>query len=267
MMNRLMTEGHEAIPINKDNKDEAMTIMADAVIHLGAITDTLCQDKALLAEMNFEYSKKIWEVCCQQKIRLIYASSASTYGDGSQGFDDNVDLELLNPLNPYAESKHQFDLWAKKQIKSPPNWAGLKFFNVYGPDEHSKGQMASMVYQAMQQAKTNGKIRLFKSGEQLRDWVYVGDVCNVIEFFLDHPCSNIYNVGSGEARSFNDVANACFMALKKAPEIEYFDMPEKLKSAYQSFSKAELSKLRAAGFDKKMTGLSNGIKHSFRLLL
>jgi ADP-L-glycero-D-manno-heptose 6-epimerase len=262
LAHRLMATGHEVFQIDKNNREETFSIIADAIVHLGAITDTLCHDENLLAEMNLNYSKRIWQSCYFLDMRLIYASSAATYGDGSQGFDDDIEkLELLKPLNPYAESKHQFDLWTKQQSKIPypKNWAGLKFFNVYGPDEHSKDKMASMVYQAMQQAKINGEIKLFKYGEQLRDWVYVGDVCNVIEFFLTHPCSSIYNVGSGESRSFNDIANACFKALGKEPKIEYFDMPENMRTAYQSFSKAELSKLRKAGFEAKMTNLEDGI--------
>lgn len=234
-----------------------------AVVHLGAITDTTCQDEVALAEYNTEYSKELWTICAKRRMKLIYASSAATYGDGSQGFDDTTEkLFSLKPLNLYAESKHKFDVWAIENAMTctaPPTFAGLKFFNVYGEDEFSKGKMASMVFQACQQAIHNGKIGLFRAGEQKRDWVYVGDICEVIRHMLSYRCYAIYNVGSGEARSFNEVARAVANFNPTRVDIEYIDMPASLKNAYQSYSKADLSKLRRTGFDKKMTTLEEGV--------
>lgn len=234
----------------------------DAIIHLGANTDTLCQDKELMSRKNNDFTKQLWDACTLRRIRLIYASSAATYGDGSQGFEDDTEkLSTLKPLNPYAESKHVFDLYAveqAKQQKAPPNWAGLKFFNVYGSTEASKGRMASMVYQMCQQAKTNGKIRLFKHGEQKRDWVHVDDVIAVIDHMLNHHCYSIYNVGSGEGRSFNDVADVIFKTLGIEKNIEYIDMPAGLAAAYQSNSQADLRKLQTS-FKKPLKRIEEGI--------
>lgn len=233
-----------------------------AIIHLGACADTTSQDKQLFDDLNLEYSKSLWSLCAKRRKKLIYASSAATYGDGSQGFDDKTEtLQSLKPLNLYAQSKHDFDLWAIQQaqvVTKPPHFAGLKFFNVYGPDEASKGNMASMVYRIFQQAK-EGKVRLFKDGEQKRDWVSVYDVVNVIDHMIDYRCFSIYNVGSGQARSFNEIADLAFKKLGKEKIIEYFDMPESLKPAYQSFSEAKLDKLRRTDYAYPMITLESGM--------
>lgn len=235
----------------------------DAIVHMGANTDTLCQDKALLAQKNTDFTKKLWDVCAEKRVRLIYASSAATYGDGSKGFaDDAGKLSELKPLNLYGESKHLMDLYAVEQAKAgkaPPNWAGLKFFNVYGPDEWHKGRMASQAFQICDQVKKTKSVSLFAFGEQKRDWVWVGDVCSVIEHMLSHPCFSIYNVGSGDPRSFNDVAEVAFKTFGVEKNIKYIGMPEKIKAAYQSYSCADLTKLRG-GYDKPMTKIEDGIK-------
>lgn len=240
----------------------------DAIVHLGANTDTLCQDKRLLDRKNSNFTKLLWDACAKRRIRFIYASSAATYGDGSQGFEDDTEkLSSLKPLNPYAESKHVFDLYAVKQAKkqlAPPNWAGLKFYNVYGKTEASKGRMASMVYKLYHQAKDKGKVTLFKHGEQKRDWVHVDDVIKVIDFMLNYHCYSIYNVGSEQARSFNDVADVVFNTLGKTPNIEYVDMPESLVPAYQGFSQANMTKLKNsfknyAGKELVMKKIEEGI--------
>jgi len=263
----LWENGIKTHSFDKDDKDKFLewlpTSSVYAVVHLGAITDTTLQDRAAFDEYNLEFSKDIWTICAKTRKKMIYASSAATYGDGSQGFSDETEkLSVFNPLNPYAESKHNFDLWAIQNAMActaPPAFAGLKFFNVYGEDEVTKGKMASMVYQEIRQADLNGKVKLFKHGEQKRDWVYVGDVCKVIKFMIDYRCYGLYNVGSGEARSFNDVAACAFKSLKKEPVIEYMDMPESLKPAYQSFSQADLTKLRRTGFSDPMTPLEQGV--------
>lgn len=248
------------------NPESLLTAIDDnqisAVVHMGACTDTLCSDLNLLNEMNTEYTKRMFRRCARYDIPLIYASSAATYGDGNNGFSDAHDnTSKLNPLNPYGNSKHLVDLWALEQAQAgmaPQKWAALKFFNVYGQSEWNKNKMASMVFQAMRQAVEHKKIRLFKDGEQRRDWVYVDDVYNVIKYMLNHPCCGIYNVGSGEDRSFNEVAAAAFSAVGISPTIEYFDMPESIRGAYQSYSKAEIGKLRDIGFTMPMTRLEEG---------
>jgi ADP-L-glycero-D-manno-heptose 6-epimerase len=263
---------HGIKPIGLDKDDDLNWLQSTesiyAIIHLGAITDTTSQDKAAFDKYNLEFSKELWTICAKNRKKFIYASSAATYGDGSQGFSDETEnLSIYKPLNLYAQSKHDFDLWAIQNAQTctaPPSFAGLKFFNVYGNNEGSKGKMASMVYQAIGQADLYGKVRLFKNGEQKRDWVYVGDICKVIHYMLDYRCYGIYNVGSGQARSFNDVALTAFRALKKEPNIEYMDMPETLKSAYQSFSQADLNKLRRTGFLDPMTTLEQGIELSIK---
>lgn len=236
----------------------------EAVVHLGACTDTTCHDRDLLDRVNTAYTKRLFEICTQHGVRLIYASSAATYGDGSSGFsDDHAKLAMLKPLNPYGESKHLVDVWAIERTKEgqcPPNWAALKFFNVYGEGEWHKGKMASVVFQAMGQVVATGKVRLFKYGEQSRDWVFVDDVCDIIDHMLQNPCQGIYNVGSGIDRSFNDVATAAFDAVGKPKRVEFFDMPESLCRHYQSYSKADISKLRNSGFAKQTTSLEDGTK-------
>ncbi len=227
------------------------------VIHLGARTDTTETDKNFLKENNTEYSKILYKYSLKNKIPFIYASSAATYGDGKLGYDDST--RKLMPLNDYGKSKYVFDEWVLNNKRNPPQWVGLKFFNVFGPYEYHKGQMASVVYHGFNQIKEYGKINLFKSykkefrnGEQKRDFIYVKDVIDVILFFLDHPnLSGIYNVGTGQARTFYDLATSLFSALNKTPVIKFIDMPEELKEKYQYFTEAKIAKLRSAGYKQK----------------
>lgn len=269
LVKRLIKMGHSVLQVDQSSALGFLELLEKndfqgPVVHLGACTDTLCHDKDLLARLNINYSKKLFQLCALKRCRLIYASSAATYGDGSGGFSDKTELlNSLRPMNPYGDSKHEVDLWAIEQAKkceAPPAWAGLKFFNVYGSTEGSKGKMASMVFQIMRQIESTSKVRLFKYGEQERDWVYVEDVCNVICHMLGYPCYGIYNVGSGSSRSFNDIAGIAFEKMGKATRIEYFDMPAGLTKAYQGYSQAELHKLRLTGFARQMTTLEEGIE-------
>lgn len=226
---------------------------ADAIefiFHLGARTDTLEQDLTLLRVLNTDYSKRLWQLCATAQIPLIYASSAATYGDGSFGFSDDKDLlPKLKPLNAYAQSKHEFDLWAIAQENQPFYWSGLKFFNVYGPNEGHKGRMASIVHQAFMQIEATGKVRLFKSyhpdyadGEQKRDFIHVDEVTDTLIKLMHHrKNSGIYNLGTGKARSFNEMVRQVFESLNKPLSIEYIDMPEHLKDAYQYFTEAGMT--------------------------
>ncbi len=225
------------------------------VFHLGARTDTTETDLTLLRTFNTEYTKSVWNVCVQEQIPLIYASSAATYGNGEFGFsDDHSLIPKLKPLNPYAVSKHEFDLWALSQQKSPLFWSGLKFFNVYGPHESHKGKMASMIHQAQLQIEKTGAVKLFKSykkeyghGEQKRDFIHVNDVCEaMIELMHSRKESGIYNLGTGKARSFNEMVAQTFRSLQKPIKIEYIEMPEELREKYQYFTEAEMGKLNEA---------------------
>lgn len=239
-----------------------------AVIHLGARSSTTEVDVDFLMENNYEYTKELAKWALANNVRFIYASSAATYGDGSHGFSDNHSIiPSLRPLNAYAYSKHLFDLWAlRKGILD--RVVGLKYFNVYGPKEWHKGAMRSMVLKAYEQIKREGKIRLFKSyhpdyrdGEQLRDFIYVKDAVQMTVFFLERQELNgIYNVGTGIPRSWNDLANAVFSALGLEPRIEYIDMPEELRGKYQYFTKAEMKKLRLAGFSKPTMSLEEAVR-------
>ncbi len=238
------------------------------VLHIGARTDTTEFDKTVFDKLNLNYTKQVWKQCTDYDIPLIYASSAATYGMGEFGYIDNHDVvEKLKPLNPYGESKNEFDKWALKQEKTPPFWAGLKFFNVYGPNEYHKSRMASVIFHAFHQIKNTGRVKLFKShnpdfkdGEQLRDFVYVKDVVNVIIFLMNkQPASGLYNLGTGHARTFIDLANATFEALDLQPEIEFIDTPLDIRSKYQYFTQADMSKLIAAGYQKPFTSLENGV--------
>lgn len=238
------------------------------VIHLGARTDTTEFDVRIFDVLNLEYSKQIWRRCAEYKIPLIYASSAATYGAGEFGYDDRHDIVgQLKPLNPYGRSKNDFDKWALKQELQPPFWTGLKFFNVYGPNEYHKGRMASVVFHAFNQIQENGKVRLFRShrpdfrdGEQLRDFIYVKDVTEVIQFMMKYTLdSGLYNIGSGKARTFLDLVHATFSALEKQSDIEFIDTPEDIRDKYQYFTEANMDKLRAAGYRKAFTTLESGI--------
>lgn len=237
------------------------------MIHLGACSATTEKDFDYLWENNVEYTKILWEYCCKNQVRFIYASSAATYGDGANGFSDTCSLNTLMPLNGYGYSKHVFDKWAERQTVFPKQYAGLKFFNVYGPNEYCKGSMASMVYHGYRQIMEEGKIKLFKSerkeyqnGGQLRDFIYVKDICNIILAFIDHPEWNgLYNAGTGKAHSFKQLAEAVFHALGKAPNIAYIDMPVNLREKYQYFTKASMDKLLVTGYQIPFYSLERGV--------
>lgn len=246
----------------------------DFVIHLGARTDTTLMDTQVFDELNVNYSKRIWNVCALRQIPLIYASSAATYGNGELGFSDDHDtIEKLQPLNPYGDSKHQFDLWALKQEQKPPFWIGCKFFNVYGPNEYHKARMASVVFHTFRQIKNTGKMQLFKShkagfadGFQSRDFIYVKDVLNMILYFMQNQqCeSGIYNFGTGLARTFLDLANGTFAAMDLSPEISFIDTPEDIRETYQYFTEADMSKLKKTGYAKPFTTLEDGVNEYVR---
>lgn len=239
----------------------------DFIFHLGARTDTTEFDMDLLSKLNTEYSKKIWSLCTEHQIPLVYASSAATYGGGENGYSDSTSPEKLEPLNPYGVSKNEFDKWVLKNRESPFFWAGLKFFNVYGPNEYHKGRMASVVSHAYNQIKDSGKMKLFRShnsrykdGEQIRDFIYVKDVLDVCCWFMENrKHSGIYNLGSGQGRTFNDLVESVFTALKKKAQIEYIDTPEDIRDRYQYFTEAEMDKLRSAGYEKKFYELEEGV--------
>lgn len=241
----------------------------NAVYHLGARTDTTEMDRRIFDRLNLNYSKTVWELCTRFNIPLIYASSAATYGGGEQGYKDNHDLVYsLRPLNPYGESKNEFDKWVLEQASTPSFWAGIKFFNVYGPNEYHKGRMASVIYHAFKQVSETGRMKLFRShhpdymdGEQLRDFIYVKDVVDVLLFFMkeDAPCG-IYNLGTGTARTFNDLVRSVFNAMGKEEHIVYIDTPEDIRDTYQYFTEAEMEKLRSAGYDQPFHSLEEGIQ-------
>lgn len=238
-----------------------------AIIHMGACSSTTEKNFDYLYENNFEYSKCLWEYCIEKNISFIYASSAATYGSGELGFNDKNNINTLMPLNGYGYSKQIFDQWIKKQNIFPPQYVGLKFFNVYGPNEYFKNSMASMVYHGFNQIKKNGNLGLFKSyhpnyrdGEQLRDFVYVKDVCKVIKFFIETPNkSGLFNVGTGRAQSFKQLAEATFHALNLEPSITYIDMPDHLKDKYQYFTEAKIDKLREAGYLDNFYTVEQGV--------
>ncbi len=242
-----------------------------SIIHMGACTDTTELNEEFLRRVNIEYSKTLWNYATQEKIPFVYASSAATYGDGALGYkDDESQISKLKPLNPYGESKRLFDIWAleqEKQGKTPPVWAGFKFFNVYGFGERHKGKMASVVMHSFDQISAGQDVRLFKShrdgisdGEQKRDFVFVDDVVEVLQFARKGGIKRgIYNLGSGKARSFHDLARATFRALGKPEQIRFIDMPVELRERYQYFTEAQMSKLQSAGYTKPFTTLEDGV--------
>ena len=245
-----------------------------AIIHMGAISTTTERDADLILRSNFTLSCLLWDFCAKYEKQFIYASSAATYGDGQEGFEDKEDLahlKTLRPLNPYGWSKSLFDLKVAREIAEgrslPCQWAGLKFFNVYGPNEYHKGGQKSVVAHIYPSVAQDQEVALFKSyhpdyadGWQLRDFVWVGDCVNVMLWLLKNPqVSGLFNVGSGEARSFYDLAKATFEALGKEPKITYREMPEELRGKYQYYTKADISKLRAAGYEGEATSLEKGI--------
>ena len=239
-----------------------------AVFHIGARTDTTEFDYAVHQHLNVDFSQKIWQYCTDRQIPLIYASSAATYGSGELGYADDDQLAYsLHPLNPYGVSKNEFDKWAIARQAHPPFWAGLKFFNVYGPNEYHKGRMASVIFHSYHQIVSSGMVKLFKShrpdfadGEQLRDFVYVKDVAEVCYWLMQQqPVSGIYNLGTGMARSFKDLVKATFSALGQPDSIHYIDMPEDIREKYQYFTEADMSKLQRAGYEKHFHTLEEGI--------
>lgn len=238
-------------------------------IHLGANTNTLETDAEIFKKYNYGYSESLWYRCNRYKIPFIYASSAATYGDGKLGYSDSLSPYDLTPLNLYGHSKNEFDKFvlSHNHINDAPFWAGLKFFNVYGFNESHKGKMASMIYHAYNQIKEKESVRLFKDGHQSRDFIYVQDVVNVILWMMNNPPeSGIYNVGTGQARSFNDMANAVFDALNYPLEIDYFDMPEDMKNKYQSYTQADISALKNAGYIAPFNSLESGVNQYIKQL-
>jgi ADP-L-glycero-D-manno-heptose 6-epimerase len=257
--------------------------LIDFVFHIGARTDTTEFDYSIHEHLNVEYSKKIWKYCSENSIPLVYASSAATYGAGELGYkDDETIIDNLKPLNPYGVSKNEFDKWVLRQAQddntikntsAPPGWAGLKFFNVYGPNEYHKARMASVIFHSYNQIIEKGFVKLFKShksefkdGEQLRDFIYVKDVLKICFWFLEcwqkDPktfVTGIYNVGTGKARSFNDLVKATFSGLDRNPEIQYIDMPEDIRDTYQYYTQAEMQKIKAAGYNENMFSLEEGV--------
>ena len=241
----------------------------DFIFHLGARTDTTEFRKEIFDHLNLEYSKKVWQACVRYGIPLVYASSAATYGSGEHGYKDDHELVgQLKPLNPYGDSKNDFDKWVLSQKQQPLFWAGLKFFNVYGPNEYHKGRMASVIFHAFNQIKHSGEVKLFRShregyrdGEQLRDFVYVKDVTEVCLFLMkNRSVSGIFNLGSGKARTFLDLARNTFKAMGVPEKIVFIDTPEDIRDKYQYFTEADMSKLIKAGFALPFTSLEDGVR-------
>ena len=248
----------------KEHPDEV-----DFVFHIGARTDTTESNIDVLNNLNLHFTQAIWNCCSEHSIGLIYASSAATYGLGEFGYNDDESIIFkLKPLNAYGDSKNEFDKWALTQTDSPPKWVGFKFFNVYGPNEYHKGRMASVIFHSFNQINEKGFVKLFRShnpnytdGGQLRDFVYVKDVVNVLFYAFANSIKNgIYNLGSGKARTFLDLAKATFYALDKEPKIEFIDTPVDIRDKYQYFTEATMNKLISAGYSKPFTNLEDGVK-------
>lgn len=241
------------------------------IFHLGARTDTTEFDYAIFDELNINYSKEVWRRCVKYQIPLVYASSAATYGGGEHGYDDNeAVIEKLKPLNPYGESKNDFDKWILTQDERPFFWIGLKFFNVYGPNEYHKGRMASVILHAFRQIKSTNGMKLFRShnpdykdGEQMRDFVYVKDVVSICYWLMHHrkkEDSGIYNLGSGKARTFLDLTKATFKAIEATENISFVDTPEDIRDKYQYFTEANMSKMKKIGYPYPFTSLEEGVQ-------
>ena len=294
LVSRLNKAGHENIVVvddfsktEKDGNLNGKTISAkvgrkdfikwmenfgaevEFIYHIGARTDTTEFDTAIFDELNLNYSKDLWRLCVQFQIPLVYASSAATYGLGEFGYkDDHSIIPNLKPLNPYGDSKNDFDIWVLEQTEFPPFWAGLKFFNVYGPNEFHKGRMASVIFHAFNQIGKTGGMKLFRShnpdytdGGQLRDFVYVKDVVEVCHYLMaSSPDSGIYNLGSGKARTFLDLTKNTFSAMGKEENISFIDTPEDIRDKYQYFTEADMSKLIDSGYDKPFHTLEEGVK-------
>lgn len=293
LVSRLNKAGHDNIVVvddfsktEKDKNLEGKTLTAkvgrndfvqwleqfgsevDFIFHIGARTDTTEFDRSIFDQLNVNYSKDVWNLCVKFNIPLVYASSAATYGLGEHGYkDDHGIVNDLKPLNPYGDSKNDFDKWVLQQDQTPPFWAGLKFFNVYGPNEYHKGRMASVIFHAFNQINATGGMKLFRShrddykdGEQLRDFVYVKDVVEVCHYLMDTPpASGIYNLGSGVARSFLDLTKNTFKALDKEENISFIDTPADIRDKYQYFTEADMSKLIASGYSKPFHTLEEGV--------
>lgn len=247
---------------------DAHAKQVESILHMGANSDTTASDRAFMLANNTDYTRTLWNFCVRNGKRFVYASSAATYGDGSAGYDDATDPKKLTPLNLYGESKHLFDLWALEQKDQPAGWAGLKFFNVYGPREDHKGRMASMVYHGYHQIQKTGVVRLFKPAQPdiadaRRDFIYVKDAAAAVLHFSRAPqekARGLFNVGTGQARSFTALIESVFFALKKTPNIEYIEMPEDLRGKYQYFTQATIAKLRASGFSENIHSLEDGVR-------
>ncbi len=253
-------ELHNWLKINHDK--------VDFIVHLGARTDTTEFDWNVFVELNVSYTEQLWTLCTEYRIPLVYASSAATYGGGELGYNDSHDIvERLQPLNPYGRSKNEIDKWILRQKQCPPFWAGLKFFNVYGPNEYHKGRMASVILHSFHQIQDSGEVKLFRShrpdfadGQQLRDFIYVKDIASVILFLIEkRPESGLYNLGTGHARSFYDLATNTFKAMCKAVNIKFIDTPLDIRDKYQYFTEANMEKLRKAGYYKPFTTLEDGV--------
>jgi ADP-L-glycero-D-manno-heptose 6-epimerase len=266
-----LTDKQFVAKVDRADFDQWMTDFGSEVthvLHIGARTDTTEFDMSIFDELNIAFSKMVWKHCVNFNIPLVYASSAATYGLGEFGYDDKEsDMPKLQPLNPYGWSKQLFDIWALEQTVTPPNWVGLKFFNVYGPNEYHKGRMASVILHTFRQVNEKGSMQLFRShnpnytdGGQMRDFVYVKDVVAVIEFLMTGKAiSGIYNLGSGKARTFLDLANNTFQALGKTPAISFIDTPADIRDKYQYFTEANMQKMIEQGYDIPFHTLEEGV--------
>lgn len=248
---------------------EAHPGLVQYIFHLGARTDTTEMDYSIHKKWNLDYSVRMWEYCALNRLPLVYASSAATYGNGEHGYaDDHALVSQLKPLNPYGRSKNEFDEWALQQQNTPPFWAGLKFFNVFGPNEYHKGRMASVIFHAFHQVKETGKVILFRShnpaykdGEQMRDFIYVKDVASICLWLMQNqPISGLYNTGTGIARTFKDLANVIFDTLELPVNIEFIDTPVDIRDKYQYFTQAEMDKLRTAGYPQSFASLEDSVR-------
>jgi ADP-L-glycero-D-manno-heptose 6-epimerase len=258
----------EIVPINNffEWVEQNKNLSIDVIFHLGACSDTLEKDKNYLYENNVVYSQKLWQLAIKQNSKFIYASSAATYGDGSLGFSDDHSLvPNLKPLNLYGESKQEFDLWVLKQLKTPPLWVGLKYFNVFGPGEAHKGRMASVIWHFINQLKNGEDLKLFgpshgfKAGEQKRDFIYVQDAVNMTIYAQQKKIpSGIYNVGTGIANTFNELASAIITIIGKK-KVEYIPFPKDLIINYQAFTCADMTKFKRVNYLKKFLSITNGV--------
>ncbi|WP_277668743.1 ADP-glyceromanno-heptose 6-epimerase [Caproiciproducens galactitolivorans] len=256
------------------NRDEFLPRLPEfagkitCIIHMGACSSTTERNFDFLYRNNFEFTKALWKFCAKEHISFIYASSAATYGGGECGFDDEADITALRPLNGYGYSKQLLDLWAQKQTEKPAQHCGFKFFNVYGPNEYFKGSMASVIFHSFNKIRETGEMGLFKSyrsdfadGQQLRDFVYVKDICKVIMYMINHPkISGLFNLGTGTARSFYDLCKNTFAAMGIKENITYVEMPESLRTKYQYYTQAKMDKLRSVGYTEPFYSLEAGVK-------